>query len=212
MGTIEGELPTPEGFDAVVADQWQVLAEPGPHLTGAQRVRIADLARGARAARRSDASPVEPTDAIERIAVAVAIDAADLVREGADRLAREGVSATCWAEVMGVVGRVVAVDSAVRGLGADEVPLPAPEPGDPTGRVDDGARTRGSLVPTVGPTNPGNILSSMPDEQAAFERLHSHLYLSMADMADLDISLDGLHRTQIEVVAGATSLANDCFW
>lgn len=195
------ELEPPPGVADAIDDMWTVLALPGATLTGTQRIEIAGVAR----AGGGDGSPRHVT--AERIARS----AHTIDRAFVDRVLADGLTIHKYVEILGVVARTVAVDTAVRGLGASPIPLPEPVDGDPTGATDGAAKQRSSLVPTVGAANPVTVLNSLPAESQAQERLSNALYMSYAQMAEMDIER-GLHRTQIELVAARTSSVNECVY
>lgn len=200
-------LPSPPGVDDELERQWAFLAGPGATLTGAERVAVAAAARNARRTQDldGDGSP------LHRAARRMAVAAHTIDRAMFDGLAADGVDAHRYVEVLGIVARTTAADTAVRGLGLPERPLPEPVAGQPTGEIDDEAKARAAFVPTVGPANPVTILNSLPAETAHQEALSNVLYLSYEQMMDFDITRD-LHRTQIELVAGRTSSVNECVY
>lgn len=193
-------LPVEPAVAAGVAATWAQLAAPGPTLTGADRVRAAAAAR----------SGQDDGDVLTTAAAVVGATPWDVDADVVADLEARGLSRTAYVEVLGVASRVRAVDTAVRGLGADELALPEPDTGAPTGVVDDAARRRSAHVATVGPAGPPSILSHLPAEAAAQAELHGVLYLGYDDMAHQDVFRHGLHRTQMELVAARTSLVNHC--
>lgn len=200
-------LPPPAGVDREIADQLRFLARPGATLTGAERVRVAAVARHAR--RTGTVSDDGPP--LDRAAARIAAAAHTIDRDWVDALFRDGPTVHHYVEVLGIVARTTAIDTAVRGLGAPPVQLPDAVDGAPNGVVDDQAKQRSAFVPTIGAANPITVLNSIPAESAHQERLSDVLYLSYAEMADLDIHRD-LHRTQMEVVAARTSSVNECVY
>jgi hypothetical protein len=198
-------LPAPPGFDAEIDRQWAFLAAPGAALTGEQRVGAAAVAR---AARRDGTDATEPhLRAARRISAEPHAITADWIAA----LAEDGLTVHAYVEVLGVVARTAAIDTAVRGLNAPARDLPEPVAGHPDGAIDGAASTRSAWVPTAGAANPVTVLSSVPAEAAHQERLHDVLYMSYGQMSDMDIDLD-LHRTQIELVAARTSSVNECVY
>ena len=193
-----------EGLNA----EWNTLASPGTWWSGSDRVALAAVAR---AARDGDAPPSTdlPAPAVEaaaRIAAHPHVDAAWVAS-----LADQGLAPEAYVEIIGVVGRLAAVDSFMFGIGAGPQPLPAPIDGTPTRTPAADAGMHGALAPTVGPPGAPGSLSAVPAEVDAMVALHSVLYLSLEEMGDPGIEKT-LTRAQMELIAARTSLLNDCFY
>ncbi len=204
------ELPVPDGFDAAIDHEWSVLARPGPHYSGPERVAIAETARLARDGNHRTHG-VALTPEVTEVARVVSVAAHEIRGDDVDRWESEGLDREAYVEVVGVVSRLTAVDTALRGLGRVERALPDPIEGEPTRAVADGAKRRSAWVPTVGAAVPPTVLTAAPGESEAQEALHGALYLTYEEMGDLDIT-KGLHRTQLELAAARTSLLNECFF
>ncbi len=192
--------------------EWARLAAAGTWWTGAERVAMARVARAARAtdSGRADLAsaplPEAAVEAAERLSADPHVDlpwVEDLERRGLDRRA--------YVEVLGIVARLNAVDTFLFGIGSSPRRLPDPRPGEPTRATVPDAVMNGGFVPTVGPASAPNALSAVAAETEALMDLHGVLYLSMAEMGDLEIVKD-LNRCQIELVAARTSLLNECFF
>ncbi|MBT8213011.1 MAG: hypothetical protein KJN71_07680 [Acidimicrobiia bacterium] len=152
------------------------------------------------------------SDELVEAAEAIAAAPAQITPEWIGDLVHRGLDLLAYVEVTGIVSRLIAGDTYLRGVGADVHPLSEPVEGDPSGeRMTEAGIDRG-WVPTVGPAGAPNALSAVPAENVAQEDLHSALYLSYEGMADLDATIDGLHRTQMELTAARTSFINDCFF
>ncbi|MEO1062931.1 MAG: hypothetical protein AAFZ07_16085 [Actinomycetota bacterium] len=201
-------LAAPQDLERFLDREWERLSAAGTWWSGAERVAIAAAAR---AARDGDPRPGglddAPVEAAERLSVA----AHHVTGPWLDDLEERGLDRLAYVELLGVVSRVRAVDTALFGLGRPERPLPVPAPGEPSGRRVDGAGIDGGLVPTVGRAGPPNALSAVDDEDEALHDLHGAMYLSLEQMRDLHIER-GLGRAQMELVAARTSLLNDCFF
>jgi hypothetical protein len=191
-------------IDDVVDDQWSRLGEPGTWLTGAERVDLIRIVRDPDAAVDLDV----PTS---RAAAAVAHDAASITAESVDGLESGGLARERYVEIVGVVSRVVAIDTYERGLGRPPRDVPTDRPGEPTRSVVATARRRAGWVPTVGAIGPPSALSAVDAEATAQEALHGALYLPYADMVDLHAER-GLTRAQMELVAARVSYLNDCLF
>ncbi len=212
MGPADIPLPHPEGLDDVVDVQWWALAAPGPTLTGAERVGVARTARRVRAARCAGGPVPDADDPLGRLATVAAAAPAALATGAEARLADLGLDVHRYLEVVSVVARTTAVDTALRGLGEPLRPLPDPDPGPPTGEVDAAAAPHGTLVPTVGPPDPTTVLTALPSEARLQEDLHDALLLTWVGTGDLEVVRDTLHRTQLELVAARAADALGCPW
>lgn len=208
--TIQTMPPLPLGHDYIdgLNAEWTTLATPGTWWSGAERVAIAGHARAAREGTTPPATglPDAPARAAARLATAPRVDAAWV-----DGVLAEGMRAEAYVELVGVVGRVSAVDSLMFGIGAKPQPLPIPTPGQPSREIEDRAAMNGALAPTVGTPGAPTALSAVPAEVDATFALSSVLYLSLDEMADPAITKT-LSRAQMELIAARTSLLNDCFY
>lgn len=192
-------------IDAVIDEQWRGLGEPGTWLDAPQRVAVA------RTARAEPSGSIVTPDSIEAVADRVAHAAATIDADVVDAIESAGIERTTYVEIVGIVSRVVAIDTFERGIGRGQRTLPEQVGGTPTRAVVPEARRRAGWVPTVGAIGPPSALTSVRREATDQERLHTALYLSYSGMADLDADR-GLHRTQMELVASRVSLLNDCFF
>jgi len=187
---------------------WATLAGPGAVWTGAERLKIAAETRRAR-----DGLPPEsalPDGAIEATRL-LAADPAAARRSWVENLAAGGLDLPRYVELLGVVGRLVAVDTFYEALGLPLEPLPGPRPGVPTGEIADDARPGRGWVPMIGGTSINQALSLVPSENEELERLHGPMYLTFEQMSDLTFTR-GLTRPQMELVAARTSAVNECFY
>ncbi len=203
-----GPLPLPHEYIEGLNTEWNTLASPGTWWTGSQRVAIAAVARAARE-RGADTDTDLPPPAVEaaaRIAANPHVDA-----DWVAALTAQGLSPEAYVEIVGVVGRLSAVDSFMFGIGSQPQPLPTPIDGSPTRSLADEADMHGALAPTVGSPGAPNSLSAVPAETDALFALHAVLYLSLQEMGDPTIEKT-LSRAQMELLAARTSLLNDCFY
>ncbi len=206
----DAALPLPALTREVFVRAWHEIASPGAFWTAEERTAIAALARDHRRGRPT-MDPRLPPDAGEAVALLAATPAVT-TREWVD-----GIVATLgeerYVELVGIVSSVVGVDTVTRLLGGTLEPFPGPGPGEPSaarasGRVDKGR----AWVNMAGMAVPPNVLSLVPSTQRATNDVIEHLYMTGPQMGDHDIVMDGLHRTQIELVAGTTSHGNECFY
>jgi hypothetical protein len=187
--------------------EWSRLGAAGTWWSGAERVAIARVARLAASGEvpQDDQLPDVAVEAAGTVATAPTKLSANVI----GRFVSEGLSTDKYTEIVGVVARVVAVDTAVRGTGAPIEPLPTPEPGEPSRRTVPDAKKRSAWIPMVGGSNPVTALSAVTAESEAQRGLHAALYLSYEEMGDLSI-VKQLSRAQLELVAARTSLINEC--
>lgn len=184
------------------------LSSPGTWWTGAERVAIAGVARTAREGQPQQATvlPAAAAAAAIRLSSEGHADAAWI-----DELTEAGLAIEAYVEILGIVARLSAVDSFMFGIGAEPQALPAPLVGEPSGEIVAAAGLDRGLVPTVGPASAPNALSAVQAETDAMLDLHGVLYLSLDEMADLEIE-KSLTRPQMEFVAARTSFLNNCFF
>ncbi len=191
-------------IDAVVDDQWSLLGAAGAWLTGEERIELIRIAR-------NDATHVDVGLPVRTAATAVAHHSATITADAVDDVESRGVQREQYVEIVGVVSRVVAIDTFERGLGRGPRNIPAPRPGEPSRSVVAAARRRAGWVPTVGAIGPPTALTAVPAEASAQESLHAVLYLSYPEMADLHAQR-GLTRAQMELVASRVSYLNHCLF
>lgn len=201
--------PLLNDYDALVARQWEALAAPGVWFTGAEQVAIAAEARNARNGNLPTGDlPVAVTDAARRISTeAWTIRPADIAA-----WEENGLHAAAYVEVLSIVARLSALDTAAFGLGLDEAVLPTPEPGEPSRTTVPEAILDHGWVPTVGAAHPLTALTAVPGGVDLQFDIHNTLYLSIEQMGDPLIERDGASRAQIELAAARTSYLNECFF
>lgn len=201
--------PLLNDYDALVARQWEALAAPGVWFTGQEQVAIAYEARNARAARLPTGDlPTAVTDACRRLSTeAWTIRPADIAA-----WAENGLRAEAYVEVLSIVARVTALDTAAFGLGLDDPLFPVPAAGDPSRLVVPDASLDKGWVPTVGEAHPLTALTAVPGALELQFDIHDTLYLSIQQMGDSLIERDGASRAQIELAAARTSYLNECFF
>ena len=187
---------------------WANLAGPGAVWTGAERLAIAAEARRAR--NQEPPGEVLPPPAIEAARL-LGADPPAARRSWLESLVADGLDYQRYIELLGVVARLVAVDTFSEALGLSPTPLPDPAAGDPTGETDTAARPGKGWVPVVGGTSVTQALSLIPSENAELERFHGPMYLTFEEMSDPLIAR-ALTRPQMELVASRTSAFNECFY
>lgn len=204
-------LPVRDDLAVAFRNVWQRLAEPGTWWDGAERVALARVARRAYlGAAILDDSVIPP---LARDAAALLSGKpAGVTEELIAVWETQGLDSNRYVELVGLVAMVTALDTFHRALEIDLEPLPTPRPGSAS-RVlpDPGASKTRAWVPMVGPPTIPTSLSAVPAEMAALEALHGPMYLTYEEMGDPAIQ-KGLHRSQMELVAGRTSAINECFF
>jgi hypothetical protein len=208
------DVPDPEV--GLVRRTLESVVAPGATLTGEQRRGLALRARAARASDPAghsggDRGRASVADPLGHMAERFAVDAASIRWAWVEELERSGVPPTTYVETLGLVARLIAVDTFCVAVGIGPVDLPAARPGPPTGEIDDAAGLDGGWVPTVGRAYPPTALTLIPAEQRGMDDVHAAFYMAIPEMANLDLQR-GLHRTQMELVAARTSLLNECFF
>lgn len=200
-------LPTMPSVAEALEHEWRHLARPGPTLDGATRVAVASEARAALDG-RAGGGGLEGAlgEATSRLATRASTVDAGVVAD----LERRGLARQRYAEVVAVVARLSAVDAYALGVGAERVALPEPEPGEPTGEVDERARLTRAFVPTVQDMpRATTVLDVLPAENGAVHGLHGALYLRPEQIQDWAYQGE-LSRAQMELVAARTSHLNHC--
>lgn len=212
-------LPSLGNMYAELIDrEWSRLARSGCSWTGVQRVEIASVARRVRSEELGrphttparEAGSVLPADAVEAAAT-ISVDAASITGAWIDSLEHRGISRIAYAEILGIVSRLTAIDTFLFAIGADERPLPTGHDDPPNGVTDPDAELDGGWIPTVGPAFAHNALSAIPGEHEAKVDVSGTFYMTLEHILDLHYERD-LTRPQIEFVASRTSLINDCFF
>ena len=203
-------LPVPERSRVVLADQWEQLAQPGTWWTGQQRIDIASVGRCS--LRNLPAPDANSIDQVARNAAkVVATDAGSITKEIVEGFASDGLSPLHYVELVSVIARTTAIDTATVGLGNGLEPYLPAVPGMPSNVAAAGAKQRSAWVPMVGAAGATSALSGVSAEDRAQEQLHGALYLSYQEMGDWVIN-KGLSRPQMELMAARTSLLNNCYF
>lgn len=204
------EAQPDQHYADTIEQTWQHIATPGSFFTGAERVEIAVIARARLRGGERPATSLTPTviDTVEKFAV----DAHTITGGWVAERERAGISGPAYVELLSVASFTIVLDTFAFGIGVDPHPLPTPDPGEPTGEVDERAEVQGGWIPTVGRAFPPTGFSAIPAEHRMMHTLHDVLYIGVPKMVDLDLVRDGLARDQMEIIAARTSLLNDCFF
>lgn len=206
----DSPFTVPEAIRKMSHDTWHGLAMPGWSWTGAERLAIAQQARTHRLTGRADAAglPEAAAEATRVLAAAPATTSRSWIDGIVDAL-----DEPAYVEIVGIVARVVAIDTFTRLVGCEPQPFAQPVAGDPEPVVAPSKARKGKAwVTMAGFPVPPNVLSLVPGEQAATNATAEALYMTGPQMEDPDTTIDGLHRTQIETVATTVSHGNECFY
>lgn len=204
-----GDDPVRAELVAAFERAWSEIAGPGTWWTGHQRVAIAAAARRAFQGDGTPdpALPEAANAAVQRVAAEPATTTATWVSNIA-----EALDELRYVELVGIVARVVAVDTFCRLTGRSVVDLPAPGPGEPSQEPPPGSvRRNRAWVSTAMPVPP-YVLGAVPSAEAAMNDVTDLLYMTEAEVADPDSRRGDLHRTQMELVAATVSHGNECFY
>lgn len=188
---------------------WAEIAQPGAWWTGPERIAVAEATRAALGG-DSALSAFLPEPAVEAVKL-IATSPGQTTEAWVAGIC-EGIGELRYVELVGIVVRVIAMDAFHRFAGWPLTPMPDPAPGVPTEEPPpDGARKNRTWVPMLMPSPP-YVLGAVPSAASAMNDLTDVLYMPPQEMADPDWSRGDLHRTQVELVAAATSHANECFY
>lgn len=187
---------------------WLELGQPGTWWSGVERVTIADATR---ACWTGTTSPSDLPDAAVRVIHQIAKEPAMTTEEWVVG-ACEDLGELRYVELLGIVTRVVAVDTFARLLGLELPALPEPLAGDPTQDPPPPNLRRNRTWVSMATPSPPSVLGAVPAASAAMNDLCDHLYMPPADMGDADWQQRKLNRTQMELVAATVSHHNECFY
>ncbi len=206
----DSPVTVPGPLGTTFAGAWQQIASTGTWWTGAERVAIAAVARRNRLGdpHRDPSLPGAANDAAALLAATPAVTTREWVDGVVSRIGEPR-----YVELVGIVARVVAVDTVTRLLGCDLEPFLESAAGDPSQEPARGPVRKGrAWIGIDGVASPPNVLSAVPAARRAMVDVSDVLYMSPGQMEDPDITMWGLHRTQIELVASTVSFANECFY
>ena len=210
MPQFSSAYPVPDRVVEGIDRARRQIASSGARWTGQERVEIALASRAAGEGADFSATALDPVTAA--MAATVGTDAHSLSEASIDSFVAEtGRDIESYVELVGVVARTAAIDTAMVGAGSTPVEFPAGDTAAPSGQTESRARKRSAFVPTVGPAGATSALSAVAIEDRAQEDLHGALYLTYYEMGDMRIH-KGLDRWQLELVAARTSLINHCLF
>jgi len=199
------------------------LGRPGDWLRGDEKVALIEVVRAARAeaeqppwyrpsVERDDFAPLP----------AAAIDAAWRLTNHPGTLTPEWYHETVaalpspeyYVEVVGLVAVINAIDRLASILDFAPLPLPEASADEPTRPTIPAAVSR-HWVPTALDAAGANVLRALSVAPSATEmrtRVGAAHYMDRDGMADMNFTRGELDRRQIELIAGVTSMHNECFY
>lgn len=214
----------------LVAAHCEVIAaaaRPGAWWSGAERIAIVNEVR--RGLRHPDLPPWQAPSSIDgmlgegHVLPDAAIDAVwrltnhpgTLTAEWFNDITGRLPSVEHYVELVGLVAPFTAVERFASILGLDPMPLPSPQPGDPSREQVADTSVTTHWVPTTdvrGP-NVGRALTGAAGAVDLWLILSQAQYVERdALLGDLNWNRGTLDRRQIELVAAKTSLVNECFY
>ena len=237
-------IPIRGDLAAAQARAWTRIARPGAWWDGAQRVAIAAETRNAALCRlcRARKEALAPSavagthdslgalpEPVVEIVHRVATDPGRLSERWYRGIIAGGLGEERYVETISIVAHTVAIDTMARGLGRDPQPLPAPQPGAPSGYRPRGAKPGPAWVPWVEPddatdgelvhypsdrpaANIMKALSLVPEEAEGFFDLVTRQYLPGAAMRDFTREYRAISHAQIELLAARVSALNQCLY
>ena len=232
-------LPVPALFEALHEDELLSFARPGTWGTAAQRTAIAAEARKARCEAgiqesigdESLADGAEVPGAARRVAREVALGGIGIDRGFCEQARAGRVTEGAYVEIVGLVARLAHLDVFARGIGVPSRKLGEPvEDRAPSMVRPPVAKREGFFTASI-PSAPeggelavelfgsgpaSNILRSLslvPDEARRLKAVLDREYFSVETMLDRTYSsLEGISRSQLELVAARVSALNQCFY
>ncbi len=203
------------------------IGQPGTWWTAAERVAIA--AEHRQALDHADLPPWEAPSGIEGMIAPdhplppAAVDAVWRLTNHPGTLTEDWYRtiiagfdpADSYVELVGIVAAMNSLDRFAAAMELDLIPLPDATSGEPSREPVDGVSVSTHWVPTVGGGGPNVVdaLSAVPDALDLVQLLSAAQYVPPdALLGDLSWSRGTLDRGQIELVAAATSLVNECFY
>lgn len=223
---------------------WRHIANAGSWFTGEERLAIAAETRAARAcglcANRKAALSPNAVDgahdhspsgaklpaALIEVIHRVTTDPARLSKSWHDSVMADGLDVGRYVEAVGVAVHTISLDTFAAGLGLPPRPLPAAQPGAPTGYRPSSAKMAAAWVPLISPGDEDGAeadiyrgtkgayiqqaLTLVPDEQRSWFSLCGAQYLAGPQMRDFSVEPRAITHAQIEFLAGRISALNEC--
>lgn len=204
-----GDDPVRPELIAALERTWAEIASPGTWWSGDERVAIAGAARQAFVGDSPPTSvlPSPASEAAGRVAATPGTLSEAWVNDMTGALGE-----LRYIELVGIVARVIAVDTFCRLTGRFPAELPSSRPGEPSREPPPANLRRERTWVSMAMPAPPYVLGAVPAAEAAMNDLTHRLYMDDAQMGDPDLRRGDLHRTQMELVAAAVSHTNECFY
>lgn len=210
-------------------EAWAAIGRAGASWTGAQRVELAATVLAALDDRDPLPAWVPPStvaahDASSRVAPAVAHDIVHRIARHAGTLtaawyesAVTAVGEMAYIELVALTSQVAAIRSFRRTVGLTPLPVPTPEPGEPTHQfAPEIAPATLNWVPVAAPADRVasvvQAYTAVPSEHARTWRLADAQYIPDEEMVDPRWTRGTLTRPQIELVATRVAQLRQCFF
>ena len=230
-------IPVRKEIESLHETQMRSLAASGTWWSGPERKYFAMETRSAilgqnRSLRLPETSERSSAilEAAKKVVSEVASSGRNISRHTLDNALESGIKEGEYVEVIGVVTRTVCLDIFCTGLGIPCLPLPTPTnevppKSNPTCLADEGAWLKTIPSGTKGGTDSSNLygqiaapfifraLSMVPDEARQVMDLTNTQYVPPEELMNFTFSHeDTFGRPEIELVAGRTSVINECFY
>jgi len=198
------------------------LSGPGDWLTADERAAAVAVVRAARADAGQPPWYQPSADRTFDPLPDAAVDAAWRLTNHSGTLTADWYAATVaelpspewYVELAGVVAVTNALDRLATILDVDVLPVAAQDQGEPS-RPAIPSAVRSHWVPTALDAQGPNVLKATSVAPGVVEmrtRVGAAHYMSAEGRADLDYARGALDRRQIELIAGVTSMHNECFY
>jgi hypothetical protein len=236
-------LPIRDDLKSAISMAWSEIAQVGAWLNGDQRLAIANEARYAWQCthcntRKKALSPyaVEGShthlgvlpefwvEAIHRIVT----DSGRISESWYDSMIASGFIEDEFIELLSLSTIITCVDTFMRGIGLDQMPLPmTAAAGTPARKRPRGVKIGPGWAPTVAPENAGpelgdfydighqfirRSLTLVPEELNRYWNLMNSLYMSNPGVNELEGIDRAISRAQMEFIATRVSAHLDCFY
>ncbi|MBT4206707.1 MAG: hypothetical protein HOI01_11045 [Proteobacteria bacterium] len=231
-------VPVRPDLEAVHGTAMSSFSDTGTWFNGSERKEIVALARRVRHREGLELTGFvdEVTDiplpsAVIELIQRVACDAEKIGKDFYEKIISEGLSVEQYVEVVGLVGRAVAIDTFCRALGFPMNALDAPRPGEPSSMRPKTATVQHAWVPTIPTGKQGgtdaaalygdadfvanifSALSLVPKEASLVMQMGQVQYVGADDFMNFEFRRsEQFSRAQLELVAARISALNNCFY
>ena len=231
-------IPVRPDLEAVHGSAMSSFSDTGTWFSGSERKEIVALARRIRHREglellgfADEVTDISLPSAVIELIQRVACEAEEIGKDFYEKITSEGISVEQYVEVVGLVGRVVSVDTFCRALGFPMNALDVSRPGKPSATRPETAIVQHAWVPTIPSGKHGgkdaaalygdadfvanifSALSLVPQEASLVMQLGSAQYVGADDFMNLEFRrCEQFSRAQLELVAARISALNNCFY